>query len=87
MSNKLNGIKDYFFTREGDFVVSITTIVGTFFGFLGILLGIIFFYMSDDKAVAPAEVVQTISVQTTTGKNSPAINDTTIKGDFVIGDK
>ena len=87
MSNKLNGIKNYFLTREGDFVVSITTIVGTFFGFLGILLGIIFFYMSDDKAVAPAEVMPTVSVQVSTGEKSPVIKDTTIEGDFVIGDK
>ena len=79
MSNKLNGIKDYFFCREGVFVVSIITIIC-------FLLAIIPLF-SDDETVVPAEVVPTVSVQVSTGEKSPVIKDTTIEGDLVIGDK
>jgi len=83
MSNKLNKIKDYFTTRNGVFVVSIATIIGTGFG---ILLGIIPFFGGDDETVVPAESAE-VSVQISTGEKSPVIKDTTIEGDFVIGDK
>ncbi len=45
MLNKLNRIKDYFFCREGIFVVSIITIVGTGLG--------IYSFLADDPAEVP----------------------------------
>jgi hypothetical protein len=79
MLNKLNRIKDYFFCREGIFVVSIITIVGTGIG--------IYSFLADDDVDDPAEAMPTVSVQISTGEKSPIIKDTTIGGDFVIEDK
>ncbi len=52
----LNKLKDFFTTKQGIFVVSIATIIGTFFG---ILLGIVPFFGSSHDVV-PEKVVQTI---------------------------
>jgi hypothetical protein len=74
--NKLNRLKDFFSTKEKSFVVSIATIV------VLVVLGIfLVLQLLVSKSEAP------ISVQISTGKNSPAIKDTTIEGNLVIGDK
>jgi len=59
MKNILNRLKEYFLSKDGNFVNSILTIVGVILAVVGLIFAVIPFF-GDDELVVPEKVVQTV---------------------------